>query len=78
MSWRWAGRGAAALLVLWAIFVPVGLLNPFTSAAILVQIANEPQKLLWLVPLELSLLGMAWLVDPPRKRQPDEPINPTG
>ena len=70
MGWRWAGRGAAFVLVLWAIFVPVGVLNPFMSAIILVQAVNAPLKLLWLVTLEVALLGMAWLIDPVTTRKP--------
>jgi asparagine N-glycosylation enzyme membrane subunit Stt3 len=68
MRWRWAGRGAAFVLVLWAIFIPMGVLNPFVSPDFLLQGTIAPLKLLWLIPLEVALLGMVWLVDPATRK----------
>lgn len=63
----WARRFAAALCLLFAIFLPFGYINPFSAMD---RGIDEPvsRLLLWIVPVVVGLLGFAWALDPPRVR----------
>jgi hypothetical protein len=62
----WARRAAAALCIGVAVFLPIGVINPF--AAMDVETPPSLREILcWMVPLELGLLVLAWLIDPPRR-----------
>lgn len=73
--WYWARKVAATLCLLVAIILPIGIVNPFAA----MDVAQPPtlsEVLIWLVPAVLGLLGLAWLIDPPKRRQPE--ISPKG
>ncbi len=66
-QYRWALRLTAAILLVAAVILPVGVLNPFTSGDYLVAGKEAPlvtETLLWLVPLEILLLVIVFLIDP--------------
>jgi hypothetical protein len=71
-QYRWALRFAAAIGLLVAIFLPIGLFNPFTAGDYMAA-GKEPhslvQTLLWLIPLEVLLLSIVFIIDP-RKKKP--------
>ena len=69
-EYRWSLRAAAIICVLLAIILPAGLLNPFTAGDNLVAGEDPPsvtQTLLWLVPAEILLLAVAFILDPKKK-----------
>ena len=70
-QYRWALRLAAAVLLGLAVFLPIGLLAPFTAGDYL-SAGKEPppltETLLWLIPLEISLLWIVFLIDPGSKK----------
>ena len=74
---RWlARRCAAAVCVLMAFILPLGIFNPFAAGDYMAQ-GHEPPTvsttLTWLLPIELTLLLATWIIDPPRKaRQSDK------
>lgn len=62
----WAMRTAALIFVLAAIILPVGVFNPFTAGDNLLAgegLVSIMSTLLWLVPLEFFLLGVAYALD---------------
>ncbi len=64
---RWALRTAAGVAVLTAMILPVGLFNPFTAGDYIAAGLEPPsvgQTLLWFIPLEVLLLGIAYMLDP--------------
>jgi uncharacterized membrane protein len=69
-QYRWALRLAAAICLLVAVILPLGLFNPFTAGDYMAA-GKEPHSvmmiLLWLIPLEVLLLSIAFLIDPRRK-----------
>jgi hypothetical protein len=73
---RLALRCAAAGCVLMAFILPIGIFNPFAAGDYLAQGREPPgvsTTLIWLVPIELALLLVTWIIDPPRKaRQADK------
>lgn len=76
---RLALRCAAAICVLMAFILPVGIFNPFAVGDYLAQ-GHEPPSvsmtLIWLLPIEVALLFATWIIDPPRKaRQADKPYS---
>ena len=70
-QYRWALRLAAAVLLGLVVFLPIGLLAPFTAGDYL-SAGKEPppltETLLWLIPLEISLLWIVFLIDPGSKK----------
>lgn len=72
---RLALRCAAASGVLMAFILPIGIFNPFAAGDYLAQGLEPPSvsmTLIWLLPIELVLVLVAWIIDPPRKaRQAD-------
>jgi hypothetical protein len=74
-QYRWALRLAAGIILAVVVFLPVGLLNPFTAGEYLVAGKEPPpvaETLLWLVPVEILLLAIVFLIDPSRKRPDNE------
>jgi hypothetical protein len=72
LIWRnfWAQRFTAALCVLAAIVLPVGCINPFAA----MDSRNPPtlrELLYWMIPAVVGLLAVAWLIEPPWRRQPN-------
>ena len=68
---RWARKGVAILLVLFVVFFPIGYLNPFTAGDLIAEYGEAPtvqEVLVWLIPLEITFLILAWLLDPPRNK----------
>ena len=64
-----ARRATALLLVVVAIGLPIGYLNPFNASDMMAEGGTAPTVtavLLWMVPLEIALLFLAWAVDPLR------------
>jgi hypothetical protein len=74
-QYRWALRLAAGILLAVVVFLPVGLFNPFSAGDYLVA-GKQPipvaETLLWLVPVEILLLAIVFLIDPSRKRPDNE------
>jgi hypothetical protein len=69
-QYRWALRFAAAICLLVAIFLPIGLFNPFIAGDYMVSGKEPPsvvQTLLWLIPLETLLLSIVFIIDPRKK-----------
>lgn len=62
--YRYARRFAAALCLLAAFVLPVGYINPLNAMDHGVD-APVSHILLWMVPAEIGLLGLAWALDPP-------------
>ena len=70
---RWALRTLAALFVLTAIVLPAGIWSPFTAGDYMGAGREPPtvsKTLVWLVPLEVGLLTMAFVVDPSNEKRP--------
>jgi len=70
---RWALRALAAVFVLTAIILPVGIWNPFTAGDYMAGRREPPtvsRTLVWLVPLEVGLLAVAFVVDPSNEKRP--------
>lgn len=69
-QYRWALRLAAAICLLVAVLLPVGLFNPFTAGDYMAAGREPPsvvQTLLWLIPLEALLLALVCIIDPGKK-----------
>lgn len=69
-EYRWSLRAAAIICVFLAIILPIGLLNPFTAGDYLASGGDPPSvapTLLWLVPADMLLLAVAFIVDPKKK-----------
>jgi hypothetical protein len=66
----WARRLAAAILLLAAIVLPIGIFNPFMASDLMAQGQQPPAVtaygLLVLGLIEVGLLLMVWLLDPVR------------
>ena len=70
-QYRWALRLAAAICLLVAVLLPIGLFNPFTAGDYMAAGKEPPsvvQTLLWLIPLEALLLAVVFIIDPRKKR----------
>jgi O-antigen ligase len=70
----WARTALALLCVLVSIVLPAGYINPFMA----METLNPPplqEILLWMVPLVVGLLVLAWLVHPPRTVSEQEQPN---
>lgn len=69
---RLALRGVAFIFLMLAITLPVGLFNPFTAGDYFAA-GNEPpsvsQTLIWLVPVEIFLLSIIYIIDPKHKKK---------
>ena len=69
-QYRWALRSSAFLFLLSAIVIPVGLFNPFTAGDLLLAGRYHLHRgltLLWLIPLEIVLLALIFLLDPKKR-----------
>ena len=76
-QYRWALRLTAAILLVAAVILPVGVLNPFTAGDYLAAGKEAPlvsETLLWLIPFEILLLVIVFLIDPGRKK-PDNDLS---
>jgi len=76
-QYRWALRLTAAILLVAAVILPVGVLNPFASGDYLAAGKEAPlvtETLLWLIPFEILLLVIVFLIDPGRKK-PDNDLS---
>ena len=76
-QYRWALRLTAAILLVAAVILPVGVLNPFASGDYLAAGKEAPlvtETLLWLIPFEILLLVIAFMIDPGRKK-PDNDLS---
>jgi len=65
-QFRWALRSSAAIFLLIAVFLPVGVLNPFTAGDYMGAGIDPPsvaRTLVWLVPLEALLLATVYVLD---------------
>ena len=74
-QYRWALRLIAAILLLVAVLMPVGIFNPFRVGDYMVagqQTPSVAQTLLWLIPLEILLLTIVFIIDPIKKRTDHE------
>ena len=74
-QYRWALRLAATICILVAIVLPIGLFNPFTAGDYIAAGSEAPsviQTLLWLIPLEASLLAIVFIIDPRKKKADHE------
>lgn len=60
--WQIALRVSAAILVLAALFLPIGVFNPF-AAADGIELPSLAATLVWFIPVELCLLLAAWVLD---------------
>lgn len=70
-QYQWALRFAAAICLLAAILLPIGLFNPFTAGDYMAAGQEPPsvaQTILWLIPLEALLLAIVFIIDPRKKR----------
>lgn len=67
----WIQRSVVCLCILAAIIIPVGAINPFTAGDMMMQGKDPslPKMLAWIIPLDIGLLFLAWLLDPPRKNK---------
>lgn len=75
-----ASRATALLLLLIAIALPIGYLNPFNASDMMAGGGTAPSVavvLLWMVPLEILLLFIVWAVDPLRRRRGPAPDDDT-
>lgn len=62
----WALRSTAYVFILFAIILPIGILNPFTAGDYLAAGKNPPDvklTLLWLIPLEVLFVASAYILD---------------
>jgi hypothetical protein len=78
-GFRWALRLAAGVLLLVAVILPVGLINPFMATEQMAagfQSSSLAITLLWLIPLEAILLAAIWFIDPPKIRKEPERVSP--
>lgn len=60
--WQVALRVAAALLLLGALLLPLGVWNPF-AAVDGIEMSSVSATLVWFIPVELCLLLSAWVLD---------------
>ncbi|WP_455198563.1 hypothetical protein, partial [Kaarinaea lacus] len=70
--WDRAKHLLAAVLLFSAIVTPIGFINPFHAGDQIARYGNAPaiaEILIWLVPLEIFLLVIAWLLDLPVKKR---------
>lgn len=70
-----ARRLLSAMLLLVAIILPSGLLNPFMASDMIASGQRPPEvhnALLTIIPIELVLLALIWLVDPIIKKLPNQ------
>lgn len=65
----WAQRCTVCLLLLAIFVVTFGVINPYTAGDMMMQGKDPslPKLLAWIIPLDIGLLCLAWLLDPPRK-----------
>jgi hypothetical protein len=64
---RWALRGVAFIFLMIAIILPAGLFNPFTAGDYFAAGMEPPaisQTLIWLIPVEIFLLTVIYVIDP--------------
>jgi len=64
---QWVLRLTAAIFLLIAIILPIGILNPFTAGDYMVSGKEPPSvmlTLLWLIPIDTILLGIVIIIDP--------------
>ena len=76
-QYRWALRLISAILLVAAVILPVGVLNPYVAGDYLAAGKEAPlvtETLLWLVPLEILLLVIVFLIDPGIKK-PDNDLS---
>jgi hypothetical protein len=76
MELAFARRATALLLLLAAIVLPIGYINPFNAGDMMAQQGVAPSVthiLLWMVPVEALLLFAVWAIDPLRagRSRPD-------
>lgn len=74
-QYSWALRLAAAIFLLVAVFLPIGLFSPFTVGEYMAAGKGPPSvilTLLWLIPLEVLLLAIVFIIDPRKKRTDQE------
>lgn len=77
----WARKATSALLLVFAVFLPIGAFGPF--AALDVADAGGPYEstlelVIRLVLTETALLVLVWLLDPRSKGQPNHSLKPDG
>ena len=67
---RWALRTTAIMLLLAAVIFPVGAFSPFMAGDYLAAGAEPPslfRTLAWLVPVEATVVALAWVLDPEKR-----------
>ncbi len=70
---RFVRRLVAAFLLFGAIMVPLGVFSPFTAGDYLAMGESPPtvsETLVWLLPLEIVLLLLVYLIDPKKPETP--------
>jgi len=73
-QYRWALRLVAAICLLVAIVLPIGIFNPFTAGDYIAAGKEPPSitfTLLWLIPLEVLLFAIVFIIDP-KNKTPDQ------
>ena len=66
---RWVLRSSAFMFLMSALVLPIGIFNPFTAGDYLAAGKQPPDvkyTLLWLIPVEILLLAVAYMLDPKR------------
>jgi len=66
-QYRWALRLTAAICLVIAVFLPIGILNPFTAGDDMLADKNPStvfNTLAWVIPLDALLLAIAYFIDP--------------
>ena len=71
---RFVRRLVAAFILFGAIMVPIGVFSPFTAGDYLAMGVSPPtisETLIWLLPLEIVLLLLVYLIDPKKTKTPN-------
>lgn len=70
-EYRGALRLMAGIFILIAVVLPIGILNPFTAGDYMAAGREPPSvlsTLLWLIPIEVLLLVIVFIIDPVKKQ----------
>lgn len=71
-----ARRATALVLLLVAVVLPLGYMNPFNASDMIAEQGAAPSVadiLLWMVPLETLLIFVVWAVDPLKRKASSAP-----
>jgi hypothetical protein len=68
---RWALRSSAVMVWIIAIILPVGIFSPFRAGDYMaagIQPPDVTHTLLWLIPIEIILLAVGFVLDPKKDK----------